>query len=144
MLSPVFLSIQILDQYIPKHSAGMQVSRNIGGPKWKSFFSSPHSSEFLMLSTKHLADVGYRVFSGSMMLLTLYGGYLCTLRGYRYVQRQKQLQLAAQNQSIDPEIVKDWSSVHPGTYRLSHLSLWELTHSSLWIANEIVCKIYTL
>ncbi|XP_060766599.1 cytochrome c oxidase assembly protein COX14 homolog isoform X1 [Neoarius graeffei] len=63
--------------------------------------------EFLMLSTKHLADVGYRVFSGSMMLLTLYGGYLCTLRGYRYVQRQKQLQLAAQNQSIDPEIVKD-------------------------------------
>ncbi|KAI5093416.1 cytochrome c oxidase assembly protein COX14-like [Silurus meridionalis] len=62
---------------------------------------------FLMLSTKRLADVGYRVFSGSMMLLTLYGGYLCAMRGYRYMQRQKQLQLVAQNQNIDPEIVKD-------------------------------------
>ncbi|MCI4390275.1 hypothetical protein PGIGA_G00120650 [Pangasianodon gigas] len=63
--------------------------------------------EIPMLSTKRLADVGYRVFSGSMMLLTLYGGYLCTMRGYRYMQRQKQLQLAAQNQNTDPEIIKD-------------------------------------
>ncbi|KAF4093956.1 hypothetical protein AMELA_G00007700 [Ameiurus melas] len=64
-------------------------------------------SEFPMLNTKRLADVGYRVFSGSMMLLTLYGGYLCAMRGYRYMLRQKQLKLAAQNQNIDPEIVKD-------------------------------------
>ncbi|KAM9443757.1 cytochrome c oxidase assembly protein COX14 homolog isoform 1-T2 [Clarias gariepinus] len=60
-----------------------------------------------MLTSKRLADVGYRVFSGSMMLLTLYGGYLCTMRGYRYWQRQKQLQLAAENQIIDQETVKD-------------------------------------
>lgn len=60
-----------------------------------------------MLSSKRLADVGYRVFSGSMMLLTLYGGYLCAMRGYRYMQRQKQLKLAAENQNIDSEIIKD-------------------------------------
>ncbi|XP_062843205.1 cytochrome c oxidase assembly protein COX14 homolog [Trichomycterus rosablanca] len=60
-----------------------------------------------MLTSKRLADVGYRLFSGSMMLLTVYGGYLCAVRGYRYVERQKQLQLAAQEQNIDSEIVKD-------------------------------------
>ncbi|XP_066528998.1 cytochrome c oxidase assembly protein COX14 homolog isoform X1 [Hoplias malabaricus] len=60
-----------------------------------------------MLSAKRMADVGYRLFSGSMMLLTVYGGYLCTLRAYRYVQRKKELQLAAQNQNMDPEVVKD-------------------------------------
>ncbi|XP_036414924.1 cytochrome c oxidase assembly protein COX14 homolog [Colossoma macropomum] len=60
-----------------------------------------------MLTTKRMADVGYRLFSGSMMLLTVYGGYLCSMRFYRYVQRQKQLQLEAQNQAIDPEVVKD-------------------------------------
>lgn len=58
-----------------------------------------------MVSGKRLADVGYRVFSGSMMLLTLYGGYLCALRGYRYMEKQKQLKLAAENQ--DPEVIKD-------------------------------------
>ncbi|KAI5607559.1 cytochrome c oxidase assembly protein COX14-like [Silurus asotus] len=72
-----------------------------------SFLFPSYFSRFLMLSTKRLADVGYRVFSGSMMLLTLYGGYLCAMRGYRYMQRQKQLQLVAQNQNIDSEIVKD-------------------------------------
>ncbi|XP_028303455.1 cytochrome c oxidase assembly protein COX14 homolog [Gouania willdenowi] len=54
---------------------------------------------------KRLADVSYRVFSGSMMLLTMYGGYLCAMRGYRYMQRQKELKLAAENQ--DPEFIKD-------------------------------------
>ncbi|XP_072522298.1 cytochrome c oxidase assembly protein COX14 homolog [Salminus brasiliensis] len=60
-----------------------------------------------MLSAKRMADVGYRLFSGSMMVLTLYGGYLCSMRGYRYMQRQKDLKLAAENQTIDPELVKD-------------------------------------
>lgn len=60
----------------------------------------------VMVSGKRLADIGYRVFSGSMMLLTVYGGYLCVLRGYRYMERQKQLKLAAENQ--DPEVLKDW------------------------------------
>nr|XP_057910868.1 cytochrome c oxidase assembly protein COX14 homolog [Doryrhamphus excisus] len=58
-----------------------------------------------MVTAKRLADIGYRAFSGSMMLLTIYGGYLCALRGYRFMQKQKQLQLAAENQ--DPEVIKD-------------------------------------
>ncbi|KAK1151162.1 cytochrome c oxidase assembly protein COX14-like protein [Huso huso] len=57
-----------------------------------------------MVFGKRIADVGYRVFSGTMMLLTVYGGYLCTMRGYRYYQRQKLLREAAENQS---EILKD-------------------------------------
>lgn len=59
-----------------------------------------------MIAGKRLADIGYRTFSASMMLLTVYGGYLCTLRGYRYMQRQKELKLAAENQ--DAEVLKDW------------------------------------
>lgn len=58
-----------------------------------------------MIAGKRLADIGYRTFSASMMLLTVYGGYLCTLRGYRYMQRQKELKLAAENQ--DAEVLKD-------------------------------------
>ncbi|KAK6466783.1 cytochrome c oxidase assembly protein COX14-like protein [Huso huso] len=57
-----------------------------------------------MVFGKRITDVGYRVFSGTMMLLTVYGGYLCTMRGYRYYQRQKLLREAAENQS---EILKD-------------------------------------
>ncbi|XP_061076806.1 cytochrome c oxidase assembly protein COX14 homolog [Conger conger] len=52
-----------------------------------------------MLSGKRIADVGYKMFSGSMMLLTVYAGYLCVLRGRRYMERQKQLKLQAENQS---------------------------------------------
>ncbi|XP_078105137.1 cytochrome c oxidase assembly protein COX14 homolog [Sander vitreus] len=58
-----------------------------------------------MVSGKRLADISYRTFSTSMMLLTVYGGYLCVMRGYRYVQKQKQLKLAAENQ--DHEVIKD-------------------------------------
>lgn len=58
-----------------------------------------------MVSGKRLADMGYRAFSASMMLLTAYGGYLCVMRGYRFMTKQKQLQLAAENQ--DPEAIKD-------------------------------------
>lgn len=58
-----------------------------------------------MLAGKRMADIGYKAFSGSMMLLTVYGGYLCAMRGYRYMQRQKELKLAAENQ--DPEVLKD-------------------------------------
>ncbi|XP_028821150.1 cytochrome c oxidase assembly protein COX14 homolog [Denticeps clupeoides] len=55
-----------------------------------------------MVSGKRLADVGYRLFSGSMMVLTLYAGYLCVVRAQRYMERQKQLQLAAEEQK-NPE-----------------------------------------
>ncbi|XP_060925702.1 cytochrome c oxidase assembly protein COX14 homolog [Limanda limanda] len=58
-----------------------------------------------MVTGKRLADLGYRAFTGSMMLLTMYGGYMCVMRGYRFVQKQNQLKLAAENQ--DPEILKD-------------------------------------
>ncbi|XP_068568563.1 cytochrome c oxidase assembly protein COX14 homolog [Cebidichthys violaceus] len=58
-----------------------------------------------MVSGKRLADFGYRTFSASMMLLTAYGGYLCAMRGYRFMQKQKQLKLAAENQ--DSEVIKD-------------------------------------
>lgn len=58
-----------------------------------------------MVSAKRLADIGYRTFSGSMMLLTVYGSYLCMMRAYRYMDRQKQLKLAAENQ--DTENIKD-------------------------------------
>lgn len=60
----------------------------------------------IMVTGKRLADIGYRAFSGSMMLLTLYGGFLCTLRAYNFFQKQKHLKVAAENQN--PELVKDW------------------------------------
>ncbi|XP_032638199.1 cytochrome c oxidase assembly protein COX14 [Chelonoidis abingdonii] len=44
-----------------------------------------------MVSAKQLADAGYKAFSGSMMLLTVYGGYLCSARVYRYFQRRRAL-----------------------------------------------------
>uniref|UniRef100_A0A8C3XRP9 Cytochrome c oxidase assembly factor COX14 n=1 Tax=Chelydra serpentina TaxID=8475 RepID=A0A8C3XRP9_CHESE len=50
-----------------------------------------------MASAKQLADFGYKAFSGSMMLLTLYGGYLCSARAYRYFQRQQALKQLEQN-----------------------------------------------
>lgn len=58
-----------------------------------------------MVTGKRLADIGYRAFSASMMLLTVYGGYLCVMRGYRFMEKQKQLKLAAENQDL--EAIKD-------------------------------------
>ncbi|NWY07055.1 COX14 protein, partial [Nothoprocta ornata] len=42
-----------------------------------------------MVSAKQLADVGYKAFSGSMMLLTLYGGYLCGVRAYGLLRQRR-------------------------------------------------------
>uniref|UniRef100_A0A8C7GG01 Uncharacterized protein n=1 Tax=Oncorhynchus kisutch TaxID=8019 RepID=A0A8C7GG01_ONCKI len=39
--------------------------------------------------------------SASMMLLTLYGGYLCPMRGYPYMNKQKELQVEAENQEVE-------------------------------------------
>ncbi|XP_069004201.1 cytochrome c oxidase assembly protein COX14 homolog [Embiotoca jacksoni] len=58
-----------------------------------------------MVTGKRLADFGYRAFSTSMILLTMYGGYLCAMRGYRFMEKQKQLKLAAENQ--DHGVIKD-------------------------------------
>ncbi len=61
-----------------------------------------------MLGGKRIADVSYKLFSGSMMLLTMYGGYLCVLRAQRYMMKKKQLDLAAENESSASETIKDW------------------------------------
>ncbi|XP_042200259.1 cytochrome c oxidase assembly protein COX14 [Callorhinchus milii] len=58
-----------------------------------------------MVFVKKFADVGYKVFSTSMILLTVYGGYLCTLRGYRYYTQQQTLKALAENQAS--ESIKD-------------------------------------
>nr|ACO52072.1 C12orf62 homolog [Aquarana catesbeiana] len=55
-----------------------------------------------MVSSERLADIGYKTFSGTM---TLYGGYLCSLRVYRYFHHREQLRIAAENQTED--IIKD-------------------------------------
>ncbi|XP_074082044.1 cytochrome c oxidase assembly protein COX14 [Macrotis lagotis] len=51
-----------------------------------------------MPSAKQLADFGYKAFSASMMLLTVYGGFLCSARAYRYFQRRSCLRQAAEEQ----------------------------------------------
>ncbi|NXG04290.1 COX14 protein, partial [Sakesphorus luctuosus] len=45
-----------------------------------------------MVSGKQLADFGYKAFSGSMMLLTLYGGYLCSVRVNRMLRQRRERQ----------------------------------------------------
>ncbi|XP_054834986.1 cytochrome c oxidase assembly protein COX14 [Eublepharis macularius] len=59
-----------------------------------------------MVSARQLADFGYKAFSGSMMLLTLYGGYLCSVRAYHYFQRQSLLKQPEQEQ-MHADAVKD-------------------------------------
>lgn len=45
-----------------------------------------------MVSRKQLADFGYKAFSGSMMLLTVYAGYLCSVRVQRMLQHRRERQ----------------------------------------------------
>ncbi|XP_006902086.1 PREDICTED: cytochrome c oxidase assembly protein COX14-like [Elephantulus edwardii] len=40
-----------------------------------------------MPTAKQLADIGCKTFSTSMILLTVYRGYLCGVRAYRYFQQ---------------------------------------------------------
>ncbi|XP_008581282.1 PREDICTED: cytochrome c oxidase assembly protein COX14 isoform X2 [Galeopterus variegatus] len=51
-----------------------------------------------MPSAKQLADIGYKTFSASMMLLTVYGGYLCSARAYDYLQQRSSRRRAAEEQ----------------------------------------------
>ncbi|NXX14529.1 COX14 protein, partial [Podargus strigoides] len=48
-----------------------------------------------MVSGKQLADIGYKAFSGSMMLLTVYSGYLCSVRVYQLLRRRWERQATA-------------------------------------------------
>ncbi|XP_052016147.1 LOW QUALITY PROTEIN: cytochrome c oxidase assembly protein COX14 [Apodemus sylvaticus] len=51
-----------------------------------------------MPSAKQLADIGYKTFSASMLLLTVYGGYLCSVRAYRFLQLRSARRQAAEEQ----------------------------------------------
>ncbi|XP_007654859.1 cytochrome c oxidase assembly protein COX14 [Ornithorhynchus anatinus] len=59
-----------------------------------------------MPTAKQLADFGYKAFSGSMMVLTVYGAFLCSARAYRFFQRRGALRQAAQQQA-DPPALRD-------------------------------------
>lgn len=61
----------------------------------------------IMVSAKQLADFGYKAFSSSMMLLTLYGGYLCSIRAYRYFQNKSVLKQLEQEQMDAAGAIKD-------------------------------------
>uniref|UniRef100_A0A8C6DY49 Cytochrome c oxidase assembly protein COX14 n=1 Tax=Moschus moschiferus TaxID=68415 RepID=A0A8C6DY49_MOSMO len=58
----------------------------------------PNSAWDSMPTAKQLADIGYKTFSTSMMLLTVYGGYLCSVRAYHYFQRRSSQRQAAEEQ----------------------------------------------
>ncbi|XP_011819924.1 cytochrome c oxidase assembly protein COX14 [Macaca thibetana thibetana] len=51
-----------------------------------------------MPTGKQLADIGYKTFSASMMLLTVYGGYLCSVGIYHYFQQRRAQRQAAEEQ----------------------------------------------
>ncbi|KAL4691330.1 hypothetical protein H8957_003452 [Semnopithecus entellus] len=51
-----------------------------------------------MPTGKQLADIGYKTFSASMMLLTVYGGYLCSVGVYHYFQHRRAQRQAAEEQ----------------------------------------------
>ncbi|XP_054987863.1 cytochrome c oxidase assembly protein COX14 [Sorex araneus] len=51
-----------------------------------------------MPTAKQLADIGYKTFSTSMILLTVYGGYLCSARIYQFFQRRSSERQAAEEQ----------------------------------------------
>ncbi|XP_021494535.1 cytochrome c oxidase assembly protein COX14-like [Meriones unguiculatus] len=51
-----------------------------------------------VLTAKQLADTGCKTFSASMMLLTVYGGYLCSVRSCRFLQLRNARRQAAEDQ----------------------------------------------
>ncbi|XP_077184772.1 cytochrome c oxidase assembly protein COX14 [Paroedura picta] len=59
-----------------------------------------------MVSAKQLANFGYKAVSSSMMVLTLYGSYLCSARAYRFFQRRSLLEQVNEEQ-VHVDTVKD-------------------------------------
>lgn len=51
-----------------------------------------------MPTAKKLANIGYKTFSSSMMLLTVYGDYLCSAWAYHYFQPPSSKCQAAEEQ----------------------------------------------
>ncbi|ELK32479.1 PREDICTED: cytochrome c oxidase assembly protein COX14 [Myotis davidii] len=53
-----------------------------------------------MPTAKQLADIGYKTSSTSMMLLTVYGGSLCSVRASHFFQgRSSRLQAAEEQET---------------------------------------------
>lgn len=57
-----------------------------------------------MSTAKQLADIGYKTFSASMMLLTVYGSYLCSVRAYHFFQRRMSRRQAAEEQKTSGDL----------------------------------------
>lgn len=60
-----------------------------------------------MVSAKQLADFGYKAFSSSMILLTLYGGYLCGVRTYYYFQRKSIVEPVHEEEQVHADAIKN-------------------------------------
>ncbi|XP_040338701.1 cytochrome c oxidase assembly protein COX14-like [Herpailurus yagouaroundi] len=82
--------------------------KNLLHPRWVALCGVPHAAISGVRSgvlegdnvptAKQLADVGYKTFSTSMRLLSVYGGYLCSARVYHYFQRRSSRRQAAEEQ----------------------------------------------
>ncbi|XP_020860577.1 cytochrome c oxidase assembly protein COX14-like [Phascolarctos cinereus] len=59
-----------------------------------------------MPSAKQVDDFGYKASFASMMLLTVYGGFLCSALAYRYFQHRGVCIRAAEEQKT-PNILWD-------------------------------------
>uniref|UniRef100_A0A8C4QZ06 Uncharacterized protein n=1 Tax=Eptatretus burgeri TaxID=7764 RepID=A0A8C4QZ06_EPTBU len=50
---------------------------------------------------RKLANIAYKLFSGSMMVLTVYGAFLCSSQVYSIYMNRKARKLEAAQQPID-------------------------------------------
>lgn len=64
--------------------------------EWQTELQPPGEG---MPSAKQLAYIGFKT-SASMMLFTVYGGYLCSVRAYLYLQLRSARRQAAEEQQI--------------------------------------------
>ncbi|TRY74126.1 hypothetical protein DNTS_026675 [Danionella cerebrum] len=56
-----------------------------------------------MVSGKRVADVGYKLVSGSLMLLTVYGAFLCAVRVKQYLEwKHRTLEDSSQISPAEP------------------------------------------
>uniref|UniRef100_UPI00358FA1C3 cytochrome c oxidase assembly protein COX14 isoform X1 n=2 Tax=Myxine glutinosa TaxID=7769 RepID=UPI00358FA1C3 len=59
------------------------------------------SSKRAMAREQKLANIAYKIFSGSMMVLTMYGTLLCGSQVYSIYMNRKARQIEAEQQPID-------------------------------------------
>ncbi|XP_048784587.1 uncharacterized protein LOC125685535 [Lagopus muta] len=84
-----------LDVTLSRDAGRRGVGRKRGPEAGAAAEAEPTGGGAAMVSGKQLADFGYKAFSGSMMLLTAYGGYLCGVRAYRLLQNRRARQASA-------------------------------------------------